>query len=213
MAKPIIHGPAYSTYARTVRLALEEKGVDYDLVEVDLLAGATRTPEHLARHPFGKVPAFEHDGFELYETDAIIRYVNAAFSGPDLEPADARSRARMAQAINVIGGYAYPCMIGHIFIQRAVMPMMGNTADEAAIAAAIPQAETCVAALEKLIDGNAYLAGDRLSLADLLLIPVYDYFAQTPEGEKLLASAPNLRRWWDSVRTRESVVKTRPQLG
>jgi glutathione S-transferase len=213
MVKPIIHGPTYSTYARTVRLALEEKGVDYDLVEVDLLAGAAKAPGHLARHPFGKVPAFEHDGFELYETDAIIRYVNAAFPGPDLEPADARSRARMAQAINVIGGYAYPCMIGHIFIQRAVVPMMGNTADEAAIAAAIPQAETSVAALEKLINGNAYLAGDRLSLADLLLIPVYDYIAQTPEGEKLLAGAPNLRRWWDSVRTRESVTKTRPQLG
>jgi glutathione S-transferase len=213
MGKPIIYGPAYSTYARTVRMVLEEKGVDYDLVEVDLLGGAGKAPEHLARHPFGKVPAFEHDGFELYETDAIIRYVNAAFPGPDLEPADARSRARMAQAIDVIGGYAYPCMIGHIFIQRAVMPMMGNAPDEAAIAAALPQAETSVAALEKLIDGNPYLAGDRLSLADLLLIPVYDYISQTPEGEKLLASAPNLRRWWDNVRTRESVTRTRPQVG
>ena len=213
MARPIVYGPAYSTYVRTVRLALEEKGVDYDLVEVDLLAGATKAPEHLARHPFGKVPAFEHDGFELYETDAIMRYVDAAFPGPDLEPADARGRARMAQAISVIGGYAYPSLIGQIFIQRAVMPMMGNAADEAAIAEALPQAQTCVAALEKLLDGNAYLAGDRLSLADLLLIPVYDYVAQTPEGEKLLADAPNLQRWWDRVRSRESVAKTRPSLG
>jgi glutathione S-transferase len=213
MAKPIVYGPAYSTYARTVRLALEEKGVDYDLVEVDLLAGASKTPEHLARQPFAKVPAFEHDGFELYETDAIIRYVEAAFPGPDLEPADARAKARMAQAINVIGGYAYPCMIGQIFIQRAVMPMMGNSSDEAAIAAAVPQAAICIEALEKLIDGNPYLAGDRLSLADLLLIPVYDYLSQTPEGEKLLADAPNLKRWWDGVRARESVGKTRPTLG
>ena len=213
MAKPIVYGPAYSTYARTVRLALEEKGVEYDLVEVDLLGGAARSPEHLARHPFGKAPAFEHDGFELYETDAIMRYVNAAFPGPDLEPADARGRARMAQAISIIGGYAYPSLIGQIFIQRAVMPMMGNAADEAAIAAALPQAQTSVAALERLIDGNPYLAGDRLSLADLLLIPVYDYIFQTPEGEKLLAEAPNLRRWWDGVRSRESVARTRPSLG
>ena len=213
MAKPIVYGPGYSTFARTVRLALEEKGVDYDLVEVDLLGGAGKTPENLARHPFGKVPAFEHDGFELYETDAIIRYIDAAFPGPDLEPADAKSRARMAQALGVIGGYAYPCMIGQIFIQRAVMPMLGNAADEGAITAAIPQAETCIKALEKLIDGNAYLAGDRLSLADLLLIPVYDYVAQIPEGENLLADAPNLRRWWDRVRTRESVARTKPKLG
>ena len=88
----------------------------------------------------------------------------------------------MAQAINIIGGYAYPAMISQIFVQRAVRPMTGGTADEDAIAAAMPQAETAVAALEKLIDGNAYLAGDRLSLADLLLIPVYDYFAQTRKG-------------------------------
>ena len=119
----------------------------------------------------------------------------------------------MAQAINVIGGYGYPCMIGRIFIQRAVMPMMGKAADEQAVAAAIPQARTTVAALEKLIGGNACLAGDRLSLADLLLIPVYDYISRIPEGEQLLADAPRLRRWWESVRDRESVAKTRPQLG
>jgi glutathione S-transferase len=213
MAKPVIYGPAYSTYARTCRLALEEKGADYDLVEVDILSGANTTPEHLARHPFGKVPAFEHDGLELYETDAITRYVDEAFQGTDLQPADAAGRARMAQAINIIGGYAYPAMISQIFVQRAVRPMTGGTADEDAIAAAIPQAETAVAALEKLIDGNAYLAGDRLSLADLLLIPVYDYIAQTPEGQNMLAKAPNLQRWWDTVRTRPSVQKTRPALG
>ena len=65
MAKPIIYGPAYSTYARTVRLAREENGVGYDLVEVDLLGEPAQAPEHLARHPCGKVPAFEHDGCEL----------------------------------------------------------------------------------------------------------------------------------------------------
>jgi glutathione S-transferase len=212
MPKPIVYGPAYSTYTRTVRLALEEKGVDHDLVEVDLIEGATKAPEHLARHPFGKVPAFEHDGFALYETDAIIRYVNEVFPGPDLEPGDAHGRARMAQAINVVGNYVYPCMISQIFIQRAVMPMMGKAADEAAIAAALPQAETCVAALEQLIDGDRYLAGDRLTLADLLLIPIFDYVAQIPEGERLLAGAPDLRRWWNGVRTRESVLRTRPRL-
>jgi glutathione S-transferase len=213
MAKPTVYGPAYSTYARTARLALEEKGVDYDLVEVDILQGAGQTPEHLARHPFGKVPAFEHEGFTLYETDAITRYVNEAFPGPDLEPSDVRERARMTQAIGVIGGYGYPCLITQIFVQRAIMPMLGNASDEAAISQALPQAKTCLEALEKLIDGRPYLAGDTLSRADLLLIPVYDYFSQTPEGRKLLGAAPNLQRWWDKVRSRPSVEKTRPSLG
>jgi glutathione S-transferase len=213
MAKPVVYGPGYSTYARTVRLVLEEKGVDYDLVEVDLLKGANQTPEHLARQPFGKVPAFEHDGFALYETDAITRYINDMFAGVDLVPADARSRARMAQAISVISGYAYPALITGIFMQRAVMPMLGNAADEAVIAAALPKAETSLKALEQLINGNRYLAGDHLSLADLLLIPIYDYIRQTPEGEKLLQARPNLRRWWDEVRSRPSIEKTKPALG
>jgi glutathione S-transferase len=213
VAKPVIYGPAYSTYARAVRLALEEKGVDYDLVEVDLLQGANRSPEHLARQPFGKVPAFEHDGFALYETDAIARYVDEAFPGTALTPADVRSRARMNQAMSIIGGYAYPAMIGQIFIQRAIMPMVGQTADEAAIAAALPQAEVSLKALEQLIGDNRYLAGDQLSLADLLLAPIYDYLAQTPEGEKLLEAAPKLRRWWDELRERPTVARTRPALG
>ena len=213
MAKPVIYGPGYSTFARTVRLALEEKGADYDLVEVDLLSGAGQSAEHLARHPFGKVPAFEHDGFALYETDAIVRYVDESFPGTDLVPADARSRARMNQAMSVLASYAYPCLIGQIFMQRAVMPIIGNASDEAAIAAALPNAETALGALEQLIDGNRYLAGERLSLADLLLIPIYDYARRTPEGEKLLQATPNLRRWWDEVRTRPTVEKTKPTLG
>jgi glutathione S-transferase len=213
MAKPVVYGPTYSTYARTVRLVLEEKGVDHDLVEVDMFKGEAQTPEHLARHPFGKVPAFEHDGFALYETDAIARYLDETFPGAALVPADARSRARMAQAINIINNYGYPNLITQIFVQRAVMPMMGNPSDEGAIAAALPKAETALGALEQLIDGNRYLVGDRLSPADLLLIPIYDYVRQTPEGEKLLQATPNLRRWWDEVRTRPAVEKTTPKLG
>jgi glutathione S-transferase len=212
MAKPIVYGPAYSTFVRTVRMALEDKAADYDLVEVDIFSGAVKEPAHIARHPFGKVPAFEHDGLMLYETDAITRYVNEAFEGPDLEPADIRDRALMNQVIGVINCYAYPCMVGQIFIQRAVMPMLGNDSDEAAIDAAIPEAQKCIAVLEQAIGDKTYLAGDGFSRADLLLIPVYDYLSQTPEGARLLEAAPKLNRWWDRVAARPSVEKTRPSF-
>ena len=61
--------------------------------------------------------------------------------------------------------------------------------------------------------GQTYLVSDSLSLADLTLVPVYDYLSQTPEGEKLLDEAPNLRAWWTRIKDRPSVVKTKPQLG
>ena len=93
--RPIVFGAPYSVYARAVRLALEEKGVQYELVPVDVFASGGPPPEHKSRHPFGKIPAFEHAGFRLDEAGAITRYVDEAFPGPGLQPKDARSRARM----------------------------------------------------------------------------------------------------------------------
>ncbi len=213
MAEPIIYGPAFSTYTRSVRLALEEKGAAYRLEEINILEDAHKTPEHLARHPFAKVPAFEHDGFALYETVAIMRYVDEAFDGPSLQPDDARGRARMTQVHGLMNAYAYSACISACVIQRLVVPLMGGTPDEAVIAEALPQAKTSIEALEALIGGDAYLAGAALSLADLHVAPVFDYFSQTPEGEKLLPGTPNLQRWWAEISQRDSVQKTKPSLG
>ena len=79
---PIVFGAPYSVYVRAVRLALEEKGVPYELVPVDIFAPGGPPPEHRERHPFGKIPALEHAGFRLYEAGAITRYVDEAFPGP-----------------------------------------------------------------------------------------------------------------------------------
>jgi glutathione S-transferase len=213
MTDPIIYGPAFSTYVRSVRLALEEKGAAYRLEEVNILEDAHKTPEYLARHPFAKVPAFEHDGFALYETVAILRYVDEAFDGPSLQPGDARGRARMEQVISIINTYGYPACIGACVIQRLVVPLMGGTPDESVISEAVPQARTSMEALDALLEGNDFFAGAGLSLADLHVVPVYDYFSQTPEGEAVLLGTPNLRRWWDGMSQRPSVQTTKPALG
>lgn len=213
MGDPVVYGPGYSTYARSLRLALEEKGVAYKLEEVDIFSGANQEAEHVARCPFAKVPAFEHEGFSIYETDPTMRYIDEAFEGPSLQPDSARDRARMGQVLGIVDSYAYAPMIGQIFIQRAVTPMLGGEADEAAIEAALPQARTAVEALESLLGDSAYFAGDQVSLADLHVLPVIDYFSQTPEGQAAMAGAPNLSRWLETMQSRPSVAKTKPQLG
>ena len=76
MASPIIYGPNFSTYVRTTRLALTEKPAPYQLTEIAFMEGAHKRDEFLQRNPFGKVPAFEHDGLKLYETSAITRYID-----------------------------------------------------------------------------------------------------------------------------------------
>lgn len=213
MGVPVVYGPRFSTYVRSVLIALEEKGADYEVQEVNILEGAHQTPEHLARHPFGKVPAFSHDGFDLYEGCAILQYIDAAFPGAGLQPTDAQAKARMHQIIGIIDSYAYSAFITQILIPRVVVPMMGGETDEAAVKAALPQAEKCVNALNRLNGGNEFMAGSAFSLADIHVVPVYDYLSRTPEGESLLGNAAGLRGWWDGVKDRDSVTKTRPQLG
>ena len=208
-----VYGPAYSTYARTVRLVLEEKGAPYELVEVDLLKGETTTPAHLARNPFAKVPTLDHDGFPLYETGAIVRYLDRVLPGPRLTPEDPRLEARMNQIMGIVDAHAYPSMITKLFIQRVVTPMMCDKADEEASGAAMPTIKTSLEELDRLVGGDPFAAGPALSLADLHLAPVFAYLVATPESGQLLANRANLNRWWQSVSARDSVRKTEPKLG
>jgi glutathione S-transferase len=212
MAKPILYGPGYSTYTRAARLAMEEKGVDYDLVEVDFIGGGFGD-EYLARQPFAKVPAFEHDGLKLYETPAIERYIDEAFDGPALQPSTPAQRARMTQIISIIDSYTYPRTVGDLVIQRLVRPILGAEADESIIEAALPEVDKSMSVLEELLGDHEYLAGNALSLADLHLAPVFAYFVDTPESKGILEDKPGLGAWWERIGSRESMAKTKPQLG
>ena len=91
------------------------------------------------------MPAFEHDGFALYETSAITRYLDAVLPGASLTPADPKGAARMQQAIAIVDAYGYGAMISACVIQRVVVPMIGGTTDEAVIAAAMPTAQISLA--------------------------------------------------------------------
>ena len=210
MSDAIIYGPAFSTFTRSVRLALEEKSAAYRLEEIDIFAGANLEDGYLARQPFGKVPAFEKDGFLVYETAAINRFIDETYRGQSLQPSDAQARARMNQVISVVDNYAYPSLITALVIQRLVVPLQGGTPDEAVIGEAMPRAETAVKALDALVQPKS--AG-QLDLGDIHLIPVWDYVTNTPEAGELSAAAPNLAAWWESVKDLPSVERTRPSLG
>lgn len=213
MADPVIHGPDYSTYTRTARLAHEEKGVAYRLEGVHILAGEGQQQPHLSRHPFGKVPAYEHDGFALYETPAILRYVEKAFDGPALVPADARGDARMTQVISILDSYGYACLIGAIVWQRMIVPMTGGTPDESAVQQAMGPAATVLKAIDDVRGDDPWLAGPEMSFADLYLAPIFAYFTGTPEAEGLLANHAGLSGWWEKASALDSMARTVPDLG
>lgn len=213
MGEPILFGAPYSVYVRIVRLALAEKGVAYRLEEIDIFAPGGPPAEYLTRrHPFGRIPAFEHDGFRLYETGAIARYVDEAFAGPALQPSAPRARARMNQIISLLDNYAYRTLVWDIFVERVRAPAQGRQADEAKIAAALPKARICLAALSELMSGSPFLAGPALTLADLHAAPMLIYFRIAAEGASLLAETPDLAAWLERMAGRASNRATRSPI-
>ena len=145
------------------------------------------TPEYRRLHPFGRVPAIRHGDFHLYETQAILRYIDATFAGRALQPREPQAIGRMNQVIGINDWYLFPQVARVIVFERIVGPaLFGKTPDEAAIAAALPDARLCLGELDRLLGDQKHLAGDEFSLADVLLAPQVYYLAATPEGASIL---------------------------
>lgn len=212
VAEPSLFGASCGVYVRIVRLVLAEKGVAYRLVERDRPELDGPWPEGPQHHAFGRMPAFEHDGFVLYETAAITRYVDEGFAGPALQPASARGRARMHQIISLLDNLAYHTLVWDIFVERVRAAFEGRAADQQRIAAALPIAETCLDELVELMADAPYLAGERVTLADLHAAPMMIYAQMSPEGAALMRDRPTLGDWLTRIGRRSSIGDTRTPL-
>ncbi len=207
MAIITVYGTPLSTYVRTVRLLLEEAGAEYTLHEIDMFKGENKSPEYLAKHPFGKVPTLEIDGNVIYETAAITDYLDIVAANNQFTPSDPLSKARMRQLIGIIDNYFYPTAIRTIVIQRFIVPNQGGKTDEEAVKNAIAPAKAAAEAIESLTVGSPYLLGSELTLADFYLIPIFTYLSKTPEFQEITAQTPKLKTWWDHINQLDSVKK------
>jgi glutathione S-transferase len=206
LAPFVVHGIPGSPYVRMVLLALEEKVFPYHFAKMPF--GGHKTPAYLARQPFGKIPAFEHDGFTFYETQAALRYIDRVMPVPDLTPADPKAEARMNQIIGIGDSYMMPDVSSKISFFRLMAPRFGMPVDEAAIADALPRARICVDEVARLMDTRRFLADEVLTLADLMIAPHLDYFEMTPEGHDLMARHANLMDWIGRMRDRRAMRNT-----
>jgi len=209
MAMFTIYGIPGSPFMRAVVAALVEKGQPWRVVP--LAPGASKQPEHLARHPFGRIPAVEHDGFALYETQAVLRYIDQVFPEPALTPRDARAAARMNQAIGINDWYLFKSVGAGIVFNRLIAPMFGMPSSEEAVVAALPDARLCVRTLDEMLGDKPFLAGDAISLADLHIGPHLDMLSDCPkEGAELLGPT-RLPAWLARLRERPSFQRTTMQ--
>ena len=205
MSDIVVYGTPGSPFLRAVEVGLKEKGAAYRLHPI--APSETKSEEHLQRHPFGRMPAFAHGDFALYETQAILRYLDDIFPAPRWQPADPRAAARMNQIIGINDWYLFPKAAAPIVFQRLIGPvLLGTATDEAAVAAAVPMAKTCVAELDQLLGTQRFLAGETLSIADIILAPQLDFFAATPEGRKAL-DGTSLKAWLARMNARPSMIR------
>jgi glutathione S-transferase len=207
MSEFVVHSMPGSPYGRAVFATLEEKRANYRLAPV--------TPEtakgepHLSRHPFGRVPVLGHGDLMLYETQAILRYLDRVLPAPVLTPGAPQAAALMDQVMNVCDWYLFQGVANVIGFQRIVRPrLLGQPCDEAAIAKAMPKAHTVIKELSRLLAGKQYFTGDAVSLADLMVAPQLDFLSQTREWAALTAKTVNLGAWLTRMTARESFAAT-----
>ena len=193
MADITIFGFPASSFVHIVRLVLTHKDVPYTFHDLEPDMGS---PRHLALHPFDRVPILRHGEFMLYETSAIVAYLEELFPRPALQPAQPRDRALMNQWISAVNSYYYSYMIYHVGHERNVFPNLGIESDEKVVAHALPKIEVGLQVVERqLADGRPYLIGADPTIADYYLLPSTFSFARTGEGKAMYAGYPVFSAW------------------
>ncbi len=200
-----------STYVRTVKMLLAEKGVsDFEQIPLNVLAGDPKKPEHLERHPFGKVPVVEVDGLSLLETSAITRYLNDVLPGPSLVPSTPENRARMDMVIGLVDSYGYGALLGGVAAYHLFPDFVGGK-NETARQGGLENGRKVIEFAMKQKGEDNFVAGS-LSLADLFLAPVLFYVSLTPDADALF-DVPGFNDWWTNIQALPSYKGTEPKFG
>ncbi|MBO0664095.1 glutathione S-transferase family protein [Jiella sp. MQZ9-1] len=209
MADITLWGFDGSTYVRTVKMLLAEKGVTaYEQVPVNVLNGEPKSADHLKRHPFGKVPVLDHGDVRVIETAAICQYLDTVLPGPSLIPSDPRARAKMDMVTNIIGSYGYGPIVAGIAAYHLFPDFVGGK-DETKHEEGLKNGRKVVTELMAIKGDAPWLAGAEMSVADLYLAPLMAYVAKTPhlpEFQEIDGFSP----WWETISQRPSFTTTQP---
>ena len=207
MPNVILFGFPHSSFVHIAQLVLTHKEVPYTFHDLEPDMGSLK---HLALHPFDRVPILQHGDFVLYETSAIVAYLEEQFPTPSLHPDTPQGRARMNQWISAVNSYYYPYMIYHVGHERNVFPRLGIPSDEKVVAHALPKIEVGLQVMERqLSHAQGFLLGGEVTLADYYLLPSTHSFGRTPEGKTMYVSFPVVQAWRERMEALLTVQRLR----
>jgi glutathione S-transferase len=192
-----IYGNPMSTCTRKVLTTLAELNMPFEMSVVDIGSGQHKEEAHLRHQPFGRIPALDDDGFELFESRAMCRYLNEKASGK-LEPSDIKARAKMEQWISIETSEFSPHAMKFIYnyaFKRAQEPAVLEAAGKALLVTS--------GVMEKQLAKTPFLAGGDFSIADIGFMPYIEYAWGTP-AKDIFSKHPHLMAWWNKVSERSS---------
>lgn len=200
MATLRIHGVSPSTFTRSVRMGCHEKAISYEFVPArpDAVEGL---------NPFGKIPVMTHGELTLFESTAILRYLDRSFPGPKLWPDDVVQSAVVDQWASVVCDSVFNSALRYMATRFNLLPVPAQMADKY-----LAKAREVMAAIDRRLGESRFLAGGQLTAADLLLAPPVAYFADVPELREIAEASPNVRRWAAEIAARPSFAATQPEF-
>jgi glutathione S-transferase len=187
-----------STNSRKVRIALLEKGLEFERINVDLSKREQKNPEYLRIHPFGQVPALDDEGFVIYDSTVINEYLEDEYPYPSLMPSDSEGRARARLMEDLRDTHFNPYFV-HIMIE---MRKSEDERDAKRVDNAKGEILKCLDRIEAELQGKEYLAGS-FSLADVAFmsnLELLDRFGIALEGDKY----KNVVAWIARLKSRPS---------
>jgi glutathione S-transferase len=195
-----LYGNPMSTCTRKVLTALAETNTPYQLTVIDLGKREHKQESHLGRQPFGQIPTIDDDGFKLFESRAICRYLSAKADN-QLTPNDPKQRALMEQWISVEQSNFSPNAMKFIYHHVFQRPQEASVLE-----AAMAMIEKTYAALATPLEKSTFLVGEQFTVADIGYMPYLGYLAGTPV-KATLEKYPAVAAWWSRISQRPSWVK------
>ncbi|KAJ7486766.1 glutathione S-transferase [Mycena latifolia] len=210
MVLKLYSGPKASGGAGIVALVLAEKHIPFEHVLIK--KGESKTPEFLAKHPFGQVPVIDDDGFILYESRAICRYLAEKYAeqGTPLIPTTLKDKALFEQAASIeFANFTPPAT--KVGIEVMYKPRLNLPVDDAILTQGLAELSAKLDVYEVILGKQRYLAGNEFTLADLFHLYYASVFDDAGGVDIMTTKGPNVARWWKDLTQRPTWVKLRDE--
>ncbi|CAM0877395.1 unnamed protein product [Alopecurus aequalis] len=209
MAPVKVFGPAWSSTVARVLVCLEEVGAEYEVVNIDHKTQEHKSPEHLARNPFGQIPALQDGDLFLWESRAISRYVLRKYGSNqvDLLREGNLEEAAMVDVWTAVEAHTYNPALSPVVYECLLNPLLRDIpTNHKVVAESLEKLKKVLEVYDARLSKHRYLAGDFVSFADINHFPYTFYFMSTPHAA-LFNLYPNVKAWWDRLMARPAVKK------